>query len=134
MKRIAQILSFSFVLLLVFIPLISGADLIKCGGPTDNNPCDFDDFIRTIDFIIKWIISMAMVIFTISMIWGGFLWTTSGAKPANKEKAINILTNTLKGFVIILIAWLIVYTILNTLIPDKSSFRETIFKFIGKGK
>jgi len=142
---------FSFFVLFFILPLVihsadvlqgrgTAADynmigqtyLVHCDG-SDSNPCDFNAFVDLINRIINWIISIAGVIFTISLIWGGYLYMTSGENPGNKDKAKGILWNTLKGFVIILVSWLIVYTILNTLVPTGSDYRGSIFRFIGNG-
>ncbi len=127
-----------FSLLFLILPLLSYSALIDCNiattTPTATNPsgfvkpCNFSTFVETINRIINWIISIAGVIFTISAIWGGFLYMTSGEKPANKEKAKSILWNTLLGFVIILVAWLIVYTILVNLVKDGGA--NSIFRFL----
>jgi hypothetical protein len=129
----------SIILLFVFIlPVISIAEniytpLIRCGlsgtGPYAV-PCKFPEFIGLINRIINWIISIAGVIFTISAIWGGFLYMTSGEKPGNKDKAKSLLWSTLMGFVIILTAWLIVYTILNILVDTSDTGTPGIFKFL----
>ena len=136
-KKFFAILS-ALVLLFIFIlPVISLAEniytpLIRCGLPSGqyNKPCNFNEFVGLINRIINWIISMAGVIFTISFVYGGFLYVTSGEKPANRDKAKNLLWSTLMGFVIILVAWLVVYTLLKYLVPDNS----TIFNFISKIK
>ena len=136
---------FLFTLLMPFLIFAdvtkseSTTGLVKCGIATSStglvNPCDFTDFIGLINGIIKWIISIAGVIFTIMAVYGGFLYMTSGENPGNKAKAKSILWNTILGFVIILTSWLIVYTILNTLIPNDgtSTYRKSIFQFIGNG-
>jgi hypothetical protein len=128
----------SLFLLFVFIlPLTIFADdfgpqteansgLVRCGntitvtGDKITGDCKFEDFVALINRIIDWIISIAGVIFTISTIYGGFLYMTSGENPGNKEQAKKILTGTLLGFVIILCAWLIVYTLLRYLVGDSS--------------
>ena len=123
--------SFSFFLISLFlIPVLSHAAFVNCDGTTDN-PCHFDNLVAMINSIINWIISIAGVIFTISCIYGGFLYMTSGENPGNKTKATGILTNTLLGFVIILISWLIVYTILNVLVDPGQ--QNSVMKFIGGG-
>ena len=138
-KFFAGLLSAFFLLVLILPFLTYAADppgLVKCGtygadGKTINKMCDFNDLIGLINDIIKWIIGISGVIFTISAIYGGFLYMTSGDKPANKDKAKSILWSTLIGFVIILVAWLIVYTLLHTLV-NSSGTSQTIFNFIGK--
>lgn len=102
--------------------------IVTCDGV--EYKCDFAAFVGMLNGIINWIIGLAGLIFTISAIYGGFLYITSGINPGNKEKAKSILWNTLIGFVIILTSWLIIYTILDYLVPDDS----TIFKFIGNGR
>ncbi|MEI6190948.1 MAG: hypothetical protein WCP24_01095 [bacterium] len=139
-KFIASVASF-FLLFVFIMPILSHAALINCGdnitvvkSPTGSTTitgmCTFDDLIKLINNIINWIISIAGVIFTISCIYGGFLYITSGSNPGNKAKAKSILYSTLIGFVIILVAWLIVYTLLRTLAPDNKS----ILQFISGGK
>ena len=44
---------------------------------------------------------------------------TSGTAIGDKERAKKILYNTLLGFVIILVSWLIVYTIIHTFTDEK---------------
>jgi hypothetical protein len=133
-KFLAGVVSllFFFVLFLPVLTQAADARLVQCGNSDSSgviaNPCDFTDFVGLINRIIYWVISIAGVIFTISFIYGGFLYITSGVKPGNKEKAINLLWNTLLGFVIILISWLIVYTIINVLVDD--SQKTLILKFI----
>ena len=128
-KFLAGIVSF-FLLFVLIIPVLANAALIDCNiattTPTAANPsgfvkpCDFNTFVETINRIINWIISIAGVIFTISAIYGGFLYMTSGTSLGDKEKAKSILWSTLIGFVIILCAWLIVYTILRYLVGESS--------------
>ena len=120
----------SLLLLSLFIiPVVSSAaGLVPCDGVTVK--CDFNAFIGMINNIISWFISIAGVIFAISFIRGGFLWILSGESPGKKEEAKKVLWNTLLGFVIILVAWLIVYTILHVLAPNNTS----VLQFIGNGK
>lgn len=106
------------------LTVLGATGLVTCDG----SDCDIDAFIKMINNIINWIIGISITIFAISLIWGGFLYMTSGENTGNKEKAKTIIWSTLKGFVIILVAWVIVYTILNTLVKDPGS--NTIFKFL----
>ncbi len=115
----------SLLMLFIFlIPIISFAKLVTCDGAD----CDFNKFVEMINEIINWIIGIAGVIFTISFIYGGFLWMTSGGDSGKTGKARDILWSTLKGFVIILVSWLIVYTIIHTLVDPGQE--DSILKFI----
>jgi hypothetical protein len=137
-KFIASIVSL-FLLFVFIMPVLSHAQssdfngpvqplkgIVTCDGSAEH-PCNFDSLVSMINGIIKWIIGIAGVIFTISCIYGGFLYMTSGENPGNKAKAKSILYDTLIGFIIILVSWLIVYTILHTLAPGNDS----ILQFIG---
>jgi hypothetical protein len=130
-KKFLAGLATSVFLTVIIFPFIIHAQvytpLITCDGSAAK-PCNFAAFILTINRIINWIISIALVIFTISAIWGGFLYMTSGAKPGNKEKAKSILWSTLSGFVIILVAWLIVYTIVHYLVDPQEE--SSILRFL----
>jgi hypothetical protein len=127
-KIISNLLSFFVLSLLILPSLAMSQQIITCGNP-GQDPCGYADFVGTINNIVNWVIASAGVIFTISAIWGGFLYMTSGVKPGNKEKAKNILWSTIIGFIIVLCSWLIVYTLLGFLVEDKTS---SIFRFIGQ--
>lgn len=144
-KLLAGLLS-AFLLIIFILPVfVSAGDpddgvgkgIVRCGNTVKDgkfvNSCDFIDFIALINDIINWIIGMAGVIFTISAIWGGFLYMTSGTSVGSKEKAIKILTTTMYGFILLLVGWLIVYTILDFLVP-KEEGANSIFQFLGGRK
>ena len=124
MKKILSILA----IIVSLVPVLGYAALINCGN-TANDQCDFNDLIYTLNGIVQWIISMSVIIFTLCLIYGGYLYMTSGAKPGNKDKAKSLFLSTLWGFLIILTGWLIVNTLLQYLLPKDSDY---IFKFIGK--
>jgi len=131
LKNYKNIIPVAFLFSTLIFPVLTQAfqPLVPCDGV--DVKCDINQLILMIGNIINWILSIAGIIFTISLIWGGFLYVTSGAKPANKDRAKTILLSTLWGFVIILISWLIVYTILTTLTTDGSN--GFLFKYIGNG-
>jgi hypothetical protein len=129
-KFIASIVAL-FLFFVFIMPVLSHAvALVTCDGSAES-PCTMNSFVGMINGIINWIISIAGVIFTISCIYGGFLYMTSGENPGNKAKAKSILYSTFIGFIIILVAWLIVYTILINLIDPGQ--KGSIMKFIGGG-
>jgi hypothetical protein len=131
-KFIASIVAL-FLFFVFIMPVLSQAaeptSIVNCDGV--DTKCTVNSLIGMINGIINWIISIAGVIFTISCIYGGFLYMTSGENPGNKAKAKSILYSTLIGFIIILVAWLIVYTILINLIDPGQ--KGSIMKFIGGG-
>ncbi len=90
-------------------------DLIVCNG-TD---CDFYKIIELVNAIINFLIYLAIPISAGFFIWAGVLYTTAGAKPDNIGKAKKIFTSTIWGFILMLSAWLIVYTIVHGLTGEK---------------
>ena len=132
-KKIASLL---LLILILGLPLISSAAIVNCGNTVSVSngnivgACTFKDFTGLLESFVDWLIGIAGVIFTISAIWGGFLYMTSGENPSNKDKAKTILKSTLSGFIIILCAWLIVYTFVDFLAaPDQ---KKSILKFLVK--
>jgi hypothetical protein len=108
--------------------IVNKPGLVTCDGSVED-PCNLTKFVDMINRIIEWIISIAGVIFTISLIYGGFLYLTAGENPGNKETAKKVITSTFYGFLIILFSWLIVYTILTILTGDKNG-SSSIFIFL----
>ncbi len=146
-KRLYSFLILVAILTVIIVPSISQAALVKCGNNTSFIPqeenwqenysrartvgeCDFTDFIRLLNDLINWFITGVGLLFTGLLVWGGFQYMTSNGNAATKQKAIDQLWGTLKGFIIILCAWLIVYTIVNLLAaPDQ---KNSILKFLVK--
>jgi len=129
-KVVAGFVSLALLSLIITPSLLFAANaytpLVTCDGSVAN-PCNFNALITMVNRIINWVISISAVIFAVTLIYGGYLYITSGGDTGKQGEARGIITNTLYGFVIILVSWLIVYTILKALVPDGS----TIFKFIG---
>ncbi len=68
-----------------------------------------------INFLIELSIPIAVGLF----VYAGVLYFTSGGSPQNTNKAKKIFSTALIGFVIALSAWLIVQTLMNTLISEQ---------------
>lgn len=133
-KFLVGILSI-FLLLILILPALSYAQdtgLVPCGTQDSSGKitkmCDFSDAIKLINNIIDWFIGISLSIFTVTLIYGGFQWMTSGENPGKREDAKKILWNTVIGFIFILAAWLIVYTILTVIAPDS----KDALRFISK--
>lgn len=126
-KKISGFLISAFLISLFLIPVFSHAQdgLVTCDGVD----CNLDSLVGMVNNIINWIIGIAGVIFTISCIYGGFLYMTSGENPGNKAKAKSIMYSTLIGFIIILVSWLIVYTILINLVDPGQ--QDSVMKYLG---
>lgn len=120
--KLLSLAIFSFFIFPFFAKAWNG--LVPCDGV--DTKCNFNQLVSMINLIIDWIISMSTIFFTLLCVYGGFLYMTSGPNPGNKQKAKKLLYSSLTGFIIILISYVIVVTILKALVPDDSY----IFRFL----
>ncbi|NCN07113.1 Ig-like domain-containing protein [Candidatus Falkowbacteria bacterium] len=65
--------------------------------------------------IIQIILSFVGIIAVIMVLYGGFIWMTSGGDPAKIEKAKKILINTIIGIIVILSSYIITAFIIGAL-------------------
>ncbi|MEK7569642.1 MAG: hypothetical protein AAB500_02010 [Patescibacteria group bacterium] len=107
-----KILIFLFV---VVAPKISFAkDIIPCDGVTVK--CDFDKFLALINNVIGFVLfNLAMPIAAIMFAYAGIKLVTSGGSTEARSSAKSIFTNTAIGFIVAVLAFLIVKTILAIL-------------------
>lgn len=120
MKKVISIISF----IIILTPLItSAAVFIPCQG-TAADPCDFNAFAKMINTIINWFISMAGVVAVITFSIAGIQMLMNPENPGKREQAIEMFKKTIIGLLIVLIAWLVVHTIISTLVnPNINALR-----------
>jgi len=94
MKIIKKILP---ILILVSLPI--GAWAIEF-----QNPLDYDTFGELVDKLITFIFNIAVVICPLMIIIGAFYILTAGDDPKRVETGKNIITYTLIGLAVILLA------------------------------
>src|SRR3989344_4757505 len=113
MKKNSIILVFFVGFLVLFAVPASAAGLIPDCGP---GGCTLCDVWPLADNIIKLLLfGLAIPVLTITLIWGGVVWTTAGASPSNIEQGKKIMTSGIVGILIAFSGWLIVDTIIKTL-------------------
>ncbi len=114
---------FSFVVALVLMFANSasaqGFDLIVCDGSAAD-PCTFGHLIELAQNVIRTLVLLSSFLAVIAFIYAGFLLMTSGGKEAQKTRAKEIFRKVFIGYLWILAAWLIVYTITSLLAPGFS--------------
>lgn len=101
---------------------ISGsAGLIPCGrncddpdttGWEEDKPCTLCMGILSGQLIIEFLVKIAAVLAVLSIALGGFLYIFAAGNQGTLEKAKSIIKYVLIGFIIILIAWAIIDSIL----------------------
>ncbi len=92
--------------------------MIVCDGPN----CTFDDLVTLAKAVMNNLVVVATVVVTIILIWIGFTLLTSGGSESKKEAAKRMAFNAVIGFVFVLAAWLIVYTISSVLLKGGFSY------------
>lgn len=131
------ILNFIFLFNLILSPYFSdaatpykaGQGLVpRCNigsivGTDYENSCDFDDFMEIINRLINFVLFvLATPLFAILIMYAGFLYMFDAGSEKNVSKAKSIFKNAIFGYLIALVAWLTVKTILVTL-----GFNGTMF-------
>jgi hypothetical protein len=80
------------------------------------NDCDFDMIMVLVNKIINFaLITLATPLFALIIMYVGFLYLTAGGSPKNIDKSKVILKNAVVGYIIALVAWLVVKSILLSL-------------------
>lgn len=112
-----SIKSLAFLILVTYfwLPLQVGAQslgLIVCDGPD----CTFGDLIKLARNLINALIIISTFLATAAFAYAGFILLTSGGQESAKTKAKEIFRKVLIGYLWILGAWLLVYTITSVLL------------------
>ncbi len=82
--------------------------------------CDIVQLFKTIQSVITFMFKLTIPVAVIMFTYGGFLYLTGVEKHVSKAKGI--FTNVAVGFIIMLVAWVVVYTLVEWLVhPDSSA-------------
>jgi hypothetical protein len=111
---------------------------VQCDGvivkdnsePGRKTPCNFVNLINMVNHLINWAFMISIPIFVGLLAYAGFLLMTG--KEADRTKSREMLWNALKGFVIMLLAWFIVTTLLKWLVND--DFIKSASTLVGQTK
>ena len=98
--------------------------LIVCGDTIDA-PCTFGHLILLAQNLINNLIVISTFLATAAFAYAGFILLTSGGNESAKNKAKEIFTKVLIGYLWILGAWLLVYTITKALLNSGFSILGT---------
>lgn len=96
--------------------------MIVCDGIN----CDFNSIGKLIEVLTTNIFILATYFAVAAFMYAGFLLLTSQGDEGALAKAKKIFGSVLKGYIWILAAWIVVYTITNTLLGDGYSFLGNI--------
>lgn len=101
----------------IFTPITFAAGLVPCGPGIAANPsCDVCDFFKMADNIIKFVMTYVVpAIAAILMVVGAITFMTAGGSEGQITKGKSIITSTVIGIVIILLAWIVVDSVIKSL-------------------
>jgi len=109
--------------LLMFLPLVvSAASFIPavCTG-SDPSKCDFTAFATFINTVITWFLNMSAVVAAITFSIAGANMLLHPESPEEIKKAKSMFTKTIIGMIIVLVAWLVVHTVVATLVNSSTN-------------
>lgn len=89
-------------------------DLIVCDGVTV--PCTFEKLIELVKVLITDLVYISTFLAVAAFAYAGYILLTSGGNTSERDKAKGIFMKVLIGYLWILAAWLIVYTITSVLL------------------
>lgn len=124
------IIIFLLVLFIQVVPVMVSADIgIPCARIADPatgklTMCNFNDVFVLINNVIKFFLKVIVLPFIILLItYAGFLLMTSAGNEEKRTTAKNILFNIVKGLLLILFSWFIIYTLFTAFGYDTSNGR-----------
>ena len=83
------------------------------------DPCTFNDLVTLSQNLITNLVLISTLLATAAFIYAAVLLLTSGGNPSKKDEAKKIFTKVLIGYLWILGAWLLVYTISTVLLKTQ---------------
>ena len=115
---------------MLYVPVFSYAQTVDTGivydcqlshqyrfnQTTQPGQCTFADLLYEVQNLVAFGRNIALELSVIFIAYAGFLYLTSGDKPAQRQKANKVLLNVVYGIIFILAAWLIVNLITNVLL------------------
>ncbi|MFZ2049008.1 MAG: hypothetical protein WAV25_01800 [Minisyncoccia bacterium] len=123
MKRIyPQIVATALLSIIVVSPHIVSAqfgDFIKCGNEGQPD-CGFQQLVTLVTDVINGLIKLATLITTGVLAYAGFKMIFSGGDESTYKEAKEMALKTVKGYLWILVAWTLVYTITTVLLEPNN--------------
>lgn len=97
--------------------------LIICNNPPEfPAACEFSHFMELIKNGITDLVILSTFIAVIVFVWVGIKLMTSGGNPGAMTEAKGMLWKVVLGYIWILAAWLVVYTITSVLLKPEFNF------------
>ena len=124
MKHIKKIIATLFFSVLLLPTIIFADGLIPCDGVN----CNFSSFAALVNNVINWFLGISATVAAITFSWAGIQMLLNPDNPGKRQEALEMFQKTVIGMIIILVAWLVIHTIIVTLLRDPNS----ALRFLGK--
>ena len=124
LKRFFPLIALSLLIIVIVPSLVFGAILptiVPCDGTNINGgkECTVCDIATVAQNVLNTGIYVAVFLSAILFAWAGWLYLTNVANPGQIDRAKTIFGNVLIGLLIILAAWIVIDTLMRTLVnPD----------------
>ncbi len=116
---ILKYLTRSFIMItLLGFPVISWAALVTC-GVGDGPACTFPDIFILLNTIMEFlVVTVAVPLAVITIVYGGIIITIYASNSGKREEGKKIIWTAIKGFVLVLAAFILVKFIVFSLTGD----------------
>lgn len=104
-------------------------DPAACTGPvTPNTPgnqrqCTLCDLLKVVENVINFALILLVPIGVMAIIYGGFVYMTSGGEAGRVQQGRKIVTSAIVGIAITLAAWLIIDTVMKYLVDSSAKLK-----------
>jgi hypothetical protein len=102
----------------------STTGLVNCGNPgadgelQESEMCDYEALISMINNIITWLIGILVIVAALLFMYAGILYLTAGSDSEQVDTAKEIFQNVAGGFLIVILAFTLIATLVNMLTRD----------------
>ncbi len=104
----------------------TAGSLLPCDG-TPESPCGFPELIKLVDNSILFILKFMVAPLSVAvLVYGGFLYLTSGGNAGKRTKANAMFVSLFWGLFFCLTAWVIVKIILTTFDYNDATFSPVV--------
>ncbi|MDO8552723.1 MAG: hypothetical protein Q7S01_04360 [bacterium] len=128
MRRYAQTLAVVALTILVMAPAVASAawtdPIVRCTGVLGDHPCTVCDIAKTAQNLLNTAIYVAIFLSSGLFAWAGIIYVTNVANHGEINKAKTIFANVIIGLVIIMVSWLVIDTLMKTLVSGQDGTSE----------
>lgn len=115
LKKQKIVVIICLVLLATAPHFVSASGLVPCGS-NDQSPCTVTDIFVLVAQVTNWLIAVGGVYAVFRIIWAAFNLVISAGNEESVTKWKTSIQNAIVGFVLILMAFVIINTAVNTLL------------------